>query len=214
MSFFFQLPLVVSYYTKGTPYEEVVKALRDSCEKFGIECHIEGVESKGSWEENCTYKAYFMKEMMQRFQRPLLWVDADAVFLRPLAFDECMFADLAIVQFKEKGDVEFCPSSKGVKLNSSDIASGTVYVNATEGGRRGLDLWCHYSDEIVKEEGALASFIDQISLQLVLFSGALISIAKLPIIYCKIFDKEEEGIALEDIFIEHRQASRRFKTLV
>ena len=213
-SFFSQVPLVVSYYTKGTPYEEEVKSLRESCEKFGIEYHIEGVESRGSWGRNCAYKPYFMKKMMQQFSRPLLWVDADAVFLKPLVFEECMFSDLAVLQFKEKKDATFHSTSEGVCVHPADVASGTVYVNTTEGGLEGLDLWCYYADKIVEAEGPYITLIEQISLQFVLFAETSIHIAKLPMAYCKIFDKEEEGLLPSDVVIEQRQASRRFKSLV
>ena len=200
--FFSQIPLVVSYYTKGTPYEEEVKSLRESCERFGIECHIEGVESKGSWEENCAYKPYFIREMMQRFRRPLLWVDADAVFLRPLPFEECMFSDLALIRMKEdKGD-RFC------------IYSGAVYINATRGGVKGLDLWCHFSDQIRKDEKKAPPFMDQISLHLVLLSKPSIHMEPLPPTYCKIFDKTVEGVDSSNVMLEQRQASRRFKDKV
>ena len=200
--FFSQVPLVVSYYTKGTPYEEEVKALRESCEKFGIECHIEGVENKGSWEENCAYKPYFIREMMKRFRRPLLWVDADAVFLRPLPFEECMFADLAVIRIKEDQGERFC------------IYSGTVYINATQGGIKGLNLWCHFSDKMLKEEGKAPPFMDQISLHLVLLAKASIQIDPLPLTYAKIFDKSVEGVDASNVMIEQRQASRRFKSKV
>ncbi len=202
VAFFSQIPLVVSYYTKGTPYEEEVEFLRKSCQEFGIECYIEGVENRGSWEENCAYKAYFMREMMQRFRRPLLWVDADAVFLRPLVFEECMFADLALIRIKEDQGDRFC------------VYSGTVYVNGTEGGIKGLDLWCHYSDKIRKETGIAPPFMDQISLHMVLLAKPSIQIEPLPLKYGKIFDKDVEGVDESNVMIEQRQASRRFKNKV
>jgi hypothetical protein len=202
VSFFSQVPLVVSFYTKGTPYEEEVNPLEESCRQFGIEYHIEGVETRGSWEENCAYKPYFMREMMKKFARPLLWVDADAVFLKPLSFEEWMFADLAFVKFKEDDDIRFC------------VASGTVYVNATEGGVKSLDIWCQYSSSIRKEKGEAAPFMDQVSLYLVLLSKPAIEIAQLPLIYCKIFDRENSGVDPNNSVIEQRQASRRFKTLI
>ena len=200
--FFSQVPLVVSFYTKGTPYEEEVKSLEESCKQFGIEYHIEGVETRGSWEENCAYKPYFMREMMQKFSRPLLWVDADAVFLKPLLFEEWMFADLSLVKSKKKEkDIRF------------QIASGTIYVNATEGGIKSLESWCQFADKIREGEGKAPRFMDQASLSLVLLSNPPIKIDQLPWAYCKIFDKEE-GLDCGDIVIEQRQASRRFKTLI
>src|SRR3989339_1259858 len=136
----FQIPLIVSYYTKNTPYEKEVENLIHSCKKFNIECHVEGIENKGTWEENCAFKPYFMKEKMKEFQRPLLWVDADAVFLQGLKFEDFMFSDLVFYYDLSIKDPRF------------SAFAGTIYVNATEGGVASLDLWCHYSDKIIKAE--------------------------------------------------------------
>lgn len=195
-AFFSELPLVVSYYTKGTPYEEEVKYLKASCDKFKIECHIEGVSDKGTWEENCAIKPYFMKDKMLQFQRPLLWVDADAVFVQPLQFEEFMFKDLALLKYQDETDFRI------------SVNAATVYVNATEGGLLALDLWCGYADSIKKAKEKAPAFMDQVSLYLVFCSNPPLSISLLPLRYCKIFDQSAEGAV-----IEQRQASRRFKEI-
>jgi hypothetical protein len=197
--FFSQVPLVVSYYTEGTPYEEEVKHLRASCERYGIECHIEGILDRGSWEGNCAYKPYFMKDKMEQFQRPLLWVDADAVFVQAMRFEEFMFSDLGIVKYKNVEDVRFC------------VNAATIYVNATKGGMQALDVWCGYADSIKKAQEKTAPFLDQASLCLLLLAKPPISISLLPVQYCKIFDHDLEGTAKKEIVIEQRQASRRLK---
>lgn len=198
-AFFSELPLVVSYYTKGTPYEEEVKYLKDSCEKFKIEYHIEGILDKGSWEENCAIKPYFMRDKMRQFQRPLLWVDADAVFVQPMQFEEFMFTDLSLLKYQNEEDFRVC------------VNAATVYVNATEGGLKALDLWCGYTESIKKTAGMAPAFVDQVSLYLVLSSKPPLSISLLPLRYCKIFDHSAIGIDSKEVVIEQRQASRRFK---
>ena len=50
------IPTVVSYYTKNTPYEDEIKHLIASCEKFGIPYEIDGIPNLGSWEKNCCYQ--------------------------------------------------------------------------------------------------------------------------------------------------------------
>ena len=199
MSLFSQIPLVISYYTKNTPYEKEVEYLIDSCKRFDIEYHIEGIEDRGSWEENCSFKPYFMKEKMKEFQRPLLWVDADAVFLQPLCFEEFMFADMALRYDPEIEDFWF------------SVSGGTIYMNATEGGLASLDLWCHYSDEIIKKAGKAPPYSDQTSLYFALLSRPSIHFVQLPVIYVKIFDCFINGLDPKDVVIEHNQASRRFR---
>lgn len=197
MSVFAQLPLVVSYYTKNTPYEQEVQGLIDSCNKFGIEYSIDAVESLGSWEENCALKPFFLKKKLENVQRPILWVDADAVFLRPMEFEEFMFADLSLL--KDNGtDPRFC------------VRSGTVYINSTEKGLNALEIWCSYSQQIQSLEQKALPFQDQVSLYFTLLSKPAISISLLPLKYCAIFDESLDALTPEEVVIEQRQASRRF----
>ncbi len=198
MSVLFQLPLIISYYTKQTPYEKEVEHLINSCKKFNIEHLVEGIEDKGSWGANCAFKPYFIREKMKVFQRPLLWVDADAVFLQELKFEDFMFSDLVFYY------------DPGIKDPRFSAFTGTVYVNSTEGGISSLDLWCYYSDEIVKAAETYPLYMDQASLHFSMLSKPSFNFIQLPIIYAKIFDRCLEGLDPSKIVIEHNQASRRF----
>ncbi len=198
MNSVFQLPLVVSYYTKHTPYEKEVENLINSCKKFNIEHYVEGVEDRGSWGANCALKPYFIREKMKEFQRPLLWVDADAVFLQGLKFDDFMYSDLVFY---------YEPSIKDPRFSAF---AGTVYVNSTSGGLESLDLWCHYSDAVIKEAGRAPPYLDQASLHFSMLSKPSFNFIQLPIVYAKVFDRCIEGLDLSTVVIEHNQASRRF----
>ena len=88
-------PCVISFYTVGTLYQLEVQNLIASCEEFGIEHRIEGIESKGSWELNCAYKPFFILEKLEELGRPVLWVDADGVFIREPEVLKAFEADLA-----------------------------------------------------------------------------------------------------------------------
>lgn len=63
-------PLVISFYTKNTPYQLDAHHLIASCEKFGIEHAVEGIDSYGSWELNCAYKPFFIAEKLRQFECP------------------------------------------------------------------------------------------------------------------------------------------------
>lgn len=198
-SLFAELPIVVSYYTKNTPYEEEVQGLIESCHTFGIEYCIEGIEDRGNWEENCAIKPYFIKEKLLELKRPLLWVDADAVFLQKMQFEEFMFFDLSIFK-EEKKDPRFC------------VRSGTVYINATEKGIQAAESWCNFSEKVQKLDQKTQSFQDQVSLYFTFLSTPSSSFANLPLAYCSIFDEKKEELPSDQVVIEHRQASRRFHT--
>ncbi len=209
MSFLSQIPLIVSYYTKETPYEKEVEHLIESCKRFALEYHIEGIEDRGCWEENCAYKPYFMREKMKAFQRPLLWVDADAVFLKPLQFEDFMFSDLVFsydpsTSHYEHGIQDPC-------FSAFSAFGGTVYINSTEGGFASLDLWCYYADEIIKVAGKATPYSDQASLHFTIRSKPDFNIANLPFTHAKIFDQVIHGLDPKSIVIEHNQASRRFR---
>ena len=190
MSYFAEIPLVVSFYTKGTLYEKEAEKFVASCTHFQIVYEIDAVEDLGSWEANCLMKPRFLQQKMCQHARPLLWVDIDACFKQAMAFEEFMFSDIAILRYVEK-DLRFM------------VAGGTVFVNATEFGKQALDLWCHYAYEIAKQQ--IVPFGDQLSLALLFRSSFPGQIALLPQSYCAIFDHP----CKEPVVIEHHQASRR-----
>lgn len=196
MSFFAEIPLVVSYYTKNTPYEKEAENLRNSCKKFGIDHQIEGIPDQGDWVKNCAFKPQFLKQKMQEFQRPLLWVDADAVFLQPLCFEEFMFFPAAITWYEGVEDPAFA------------VHAGTLYINSSKEGLATLDLWCQCCESIVKNTKTTPPFLDQIGLFLLLKKSPS-SISPIPERYCKVFDRHTDGLHPDDVVIEQRQASRR-----
>jgi hypothetical protein len=134
---------------------------------------------------------------MKQLQRPLLWVDADAVFLKKMQFEEFMFSDFAILKYKEEEDVRFA------------VNAGTVYINNTQNGKKGLDLWCDYADQIYQEKESFFPFQDQVSLYFVFLAGKSSCVSPLPLSYCKIFD---QNCSESDVVIEQQQASRRLRS--
>jgi len=70
--------MIVSYYTKDTPYEEVIKKyLIPSLDKFKLKYQIEGVPNLGSWKANTDYKPKFILNALKKYNR-VIWLDADA----------------------------------------------------------------------------------------------------------------------------------------
>lgn len=118
------LPLVVSYYTVDTPYQDLVPAFRASCERLGLDAEIVGVASRGSWEANCASKPRVCAEALRRHRRPILFVDIDAEVVAPLDALRGLDADVALHRWH---DWEF--------------ASGTVFLNDTPGGLAVVDAW-------------------------------------------------------------------------
>lgn len=198
-----EVPLVVSFYTKDTPYEEEVQHLIHSCRKWEIEHEVEGVPSAGSWEMNCAFKPIFILKKLQEKNRPLLWVDADAIFMKKPTYLEEFQEDLAVRMYD-------CPDD-----HPSRIVSATIFINATEMAKRVVQLWAEECLSLLQQKGRTREMWDQEALRRVLFMknpGA--SYKPLPIAYSKIYDHPADEAACIDPVIIQNQASRRYKRWV
>jgi nucleotide-diphospho-sugar transferase len=190
-------PLVISFYTKNTPYQLDAHHLTASCEKFGIEHAVEGIDSFGSWELNCAYKPFFIAEKLRHFERPVLWVDADAMFVKkptPLKIFEKDFAAYA---------------QPGLENNHpSKVRSGTLFINHTEGGAKFLKAWAEECQRLLVDPGRTEEFWDQMALRNVFLAEA--KPARLPLSYIKILGHPLDEKCAKPVII-HYQASRHAK---
>jgi hypothetical protein len=194
-----KFPVIISFYTLNTPYQLEVQNLIDSCKKFGLETDIEGVESFGSWELNCAYKPFFILKKLNELQRPVLWVDADGVFVREPSWQEAFEADLAVRQELVAED------------HPSRVISSTVF--ARESSKSLLRLWCQMCQKMLLDPEREEEFWDQIALRDAI-QASNAKVASMPLAYAKIFDHPGDRQSEVVPVIEHYQASRRFKNLV
>jgi hypothetical protein len=190
-------PLVISFYTVNTPYEQEALNLKASCEEWGLKYCIEGMPSRGTWEKNCGIKPHFILEKMEQLQQPVLWVDADAVFLKKPSFDLFQGYDFSV------RIMEFIPWR-----NPSKVMSGTIYVDYTPPGLDLLRRWAKNCDRRLKKDGRIW---DQYVLRELILREKKAKILPLPVAYCKIYDLDILFIQQEHVVIEHYQASRRVK---
>ncbi|MCY3974497.1 MAG: hypothetical protein OXF02_03010 [Simkaniaceae bacterium] len=194
-----ELPLIVSYYTEGTGYEREVLPLIASCKRFGLESEIEGVPSRGRWDRNCAYKPRFLIEKAVRHKRALVWVDADATFLRYPDLFRTLSCDMALRVH------DALPVT-----HPSKVLTGTIYLAYTEAVLCVLDLWDRECRNMLTS--GLQEVWDQVALKCALASGPEVAFATLPESYCAIRDKST--LAEEEVIISHRQASRLLKRVV
>lgn len=179
--------LVVSFYTKGTAYEEEARSLRDDCQRLALEAVIEGVEPAGSWERNTSLKADFCRTLWHDLERPIVWIDADARVRRQPGNPFAGGGDLAVHRW-----------------HGWEFTTGTLFLNQTEGARRFLDAWKARCDEMQNRPDQLSADLawEDVSVEYPLRT------IRLPRSYCQIFDREQtQG----EPVIEHFQASRRLK---
>lgn len=178
--------ITISYCTKGA-YEELSRRLKESLEKLHLSYNIKVIDTLGSWQKNCIYKATFIKEMLQKYGRPVLFVDADAIFHRYPSLIEKLEVDFAVHYFKNR-----------------QLASGTLFFNNTVPALNLVEAWISYNNEHLTEwdQSNLQNVVDTLGWK------NKVKMSYLPVEYCKIFDLTKD---VQSPVIEHFQASRRLK---
>ncbi|NGX37055.1 MAG: hypothetical protein K1000chlam2_00205 [Chlamydiae bacterium] len=190
---------VICFYTPNTPYQQEVMELKTSCANFGIPLEAEPLESRGSWEKNVAMKPLFIMEKLEKAKTPLLWVDADAVFLQKPDFSLFEQVDFS---------VRFMEVFQGNREHA--INAATIFINQTEGAKQLVQAWVDRCLQLSQEENP-PPFVDQISLYDVLLENRDAKVLPLPVSYCKIFDLDTFFINDDQVVIEQRQASRRYR---
>lgn len=197
-------PVIVSFYTKNTPYEDEIKFLISSCQKFGLETSIDGIDSFGSWELNCAYKPFFLYQKLQELKKKILWVDADAIFVKKPEALDIFEADLAVRINPELSD-----------RHLSKVMSGTVYANYTDKAQELLRRWAQACVKELMREDRTEEFWEQTALRDILVSKNFdADVRSLPLSYVKVAGHPTDEVQIRDPIIEHHQASRRFKQVI
>jgi Methyltransferase domain len=187
-----ELPLVISFYTKNTDYEIEARKLSESCERLQLDHRVVGLESRGSWEANCSLKSEFVYDLWKTSGRPVLWVDADAVLhSSPELLRGCR-ADFAIH-----------------KCRGWQFASGTLFFNQTTAAATLMHRWiarCRQNPRVWDQENLDLAWEETVAVH-------PLETLWLPEPYCRIFDLHEGRSPAAGV-IEHFQASRRLKAKV
>lgn len=191
-------PLIVSYYTKNSSYEQEALFLKCSCEKLHLNYHIEGIPSRGSWSENCCFKPTFLKEQLLKHKRDLLWVDCDAILVKPPYIFSNAVEDIGFKYIEEASSD-----------HPSKVMTGTLFLKYTPKVIELLEKWEAGCKQALKED---ESAWDQTVLR-DLFSQKKgdYSLLKLPKSYCQVYDKIQSREELQASVIIHFQASRLTK---
>jgi len=195
-----ETPLVISFYTVNTPYEQEVMRLINSCERLNLEHQIEGIKSAGSWEKNCGIKPFYILEKIKELKRPVLWVDADGVFLKTPSLDQFAAFDFSV------RIVDFLP-----KNHREKVISNTVFVNYTPLGLSIVERWAKSCRRKLKNS---LKIWDQAVLRDIVLKEKKGKILPMPLAYSKIYDLDFHRIEQEEVVIEHYQASRLFKNFI
>jgi len=188
--------IIVSYYTKGTPYQAEAERLKATMEIFDdVPFRIMEVGNRGSWQQNTHYKAKFIRQMMDTLDvyKYIIWVDADAmIHRRPELF------------WKLKGDVVV--HFRNWKHGRNELLTGTIAFRNCEKCKELVDEWIEVNRQ---NKGTW----EQRNLQRVINRNRfMLDVQELPVSYCCIFDDQNRHKI--NPVIEHFQASRRFRRMI
>lgn len=207
-------PLVVSFHTGREPYASYAAALAESCRQIGLDVHIARRPDRGSWVENVALKGPFMRSCMERFRRPLLWIDVDG---RVVQAPEALYGaeeDFAIHAVTRNWNwrpvgrsLMALPESWPRELGPKWFLTGTVFVNRTPGGRELLERWAQRSQARPRD-------YQQLLLQEVWCGLNHLRTRWLPQGYCKINGFRWREGETEDVVIAHDLASGQLATCV
>lgn len=191
-------PIVIGCYTKNTPYEQEIKEMARSARAFGLDVYTEPYESTGEWAHNAQYKAQFIKDCLDRFKAPVLYLDADSRIRRYPALFDNLDAGFAYCPFKwpEWGNPDRPP----------EISSAVLYARPLKSVYRLLDKWITALRTMPHEwdQKILAQVLHQ-------HKWGRTRVLELPPQYDMIFDSMAHlGVPV----IEQMQASRRFRNKV
>lgn len=189
------LPTIVSFYTKNTSYEKEAEYLIASCKKLELPFEIDGVDSMGTWEENCRFKPSFILDKMKKLKKPLLWIDSDAMILKkPRILSEL------------KGDVGVCIDESKAIDDPTYLFAGTFFLNPTPKALELMNLWVETCTTLQTVWG------DQLPLQTVILENKVeAKIDFLPSSYWSFYDAVSDDTLKNETTILHYQASRILK---
>jgi SAM-dependent methyltransferase len=182
---------IVTFYTEDNGYAEHASRLKATLDAFGLDYTLAPIQSTGSWERNCAFKAEFIYEQWKASDVPIVWLDADAsVEAFPALFGQIR-ADVALHKWtwdhaRHETGWEFC--------------SGTLYFGKSERTELLLQQWilrCN-CDPLTWDQVHLSSAWCDVS------SFMPLETVWLPRAYLQI----DGAPALEPTVIRHGQASR------
>lgn len=184
--------VVCSYFTARTGYEKEALTLEASLRLHKIEpYHIQKISNLGNWYKNTHFKAKFIRQMFEKYpQFNIVFTDADSVFhAYPKLFGEI--------------NADFGCHFRNWFARQGELLSGTLFFKNNGKMMKIIDEWI----EINKNN---KNKLEQRNLERVIRrNDHKISIYKLPIEYCCIFDDEDRR-QLNPV-IEHFQASRKYR---
>ncbi len=199
-------PMIIGYATEGSQYVAHAEEMARTAAFFGFDVRIEKTKDTGSWAGNTYQKAGVILEALERFNRPVVYLDADARIRRYPSFLDAQMADLSFVRIN-------WANYGGHSRKDEELLTGAIGAKPTKAVKAFLRKW----DEALREEAAGHSPKnlpwEQVVLDRLVSEGAAkgIKLGSIPNEYCWISNFMQET---ERPVIEQLQASRQLKGIM
>jgi len=132
--------LLISFYSDiedKTYYSDNANRLRKECKDLDMQCSIQHKESLGSYQLNCLSKPQFILDMLERFNKPLLWMDVDSrLHKTPDIFDK----------FDESVDMVVATANGML----SGMKASPLYFNNTDKAKEFINAWIASTKDILE----------------------------------------------------------------
>ncbi|MDF7676941.1 putative nucleotide-diphospho-sugar transferase [Neisseriaceae bacterium ESL0693] len=187
------LPMtVVAYHTDDELYRNEAKRMCASALRLGIKVKTTVVQSQGDWVRNTSFKSDYLLHERRLVKGPMLYVDVDAVFHRsPLAYLAQLDCDIAA----------------HYDLGDGHLISATLFFQDTPAVHELLAQWhqqCLARPD-VWDQKVLQDILEEDQQS----SQPHYRIARLPVGFCWVFDRENNlKAAKQPVYIEQLQAGR------
>jgi hypothetical protein len=197
--------IICGFATKDTPYEQVAENyLIASCKKLNLELDFSLVPNLHSWKANTSFKGTFAKEMLNKHNRNVVLLDADAEITQyPKIFslipEDCNIA------------AHYLDQNAWYKNNSNrkEFLSGSLFLRNNNFTKEIVDKWIL----ALKNN---TSLWEQRVLENIIIENK-VKVFELPLEYCYIREVKT-GIAphvlCNNPIIIHNQVSRKLKRTI
>lgn len=196
--------IICSYYTLDTKYVDVAHSyLMASLQKLPeLKSSVRGVENLGDWNKNTSYKATFIRLMMETYpDKNIVFLDCDAEVLQyPTLFEE--------IPEEYNFAIHILDNQKWYNRNSGEkeFLTGTFFIRNTPASKFFIESWerACISNSKIWEQKLFQQMIEM----------GNIPIYNLPLSYTYIKtlpNGEFPHIKIENPVIVHNQVSRKLK---
>jgi len=124
------MTVICSFYTPDWDYPNYAKQLSQDCERLSLPYHILEKQSYNDYRKNCNIKPFFIKESLEKFKRPILWIDVDgSIISRP----ELILSN---------NTLEYDIAGNRTINDVSKIHVGSIWFNYTKSTMSFINDWC------------------------------------------------------------------------